>query len=83
MFAYGTASQLLLDAPFPEGAKTKRTFKWCDTIPGEWSPPKFGDDVLIKVGWTVILDENCLETEKGTWTFMVASYFETQVLVIL
>ena len=59
----GQPANCFSDAPFPEGAKTKRTFKWCDTIPGEWSPPKFGDDVLIKVGWTVILDENCLETE--------------------
>ena len=42
-----------------------REFKWCDTIvfdDGEWKPPGEGDDVVIKAGWTVVLDSECNET---------------------
>eukprot|EP00941_MAST-03F_sp_MAST-3F-sp1_P003352 g3352.t1 len=49
--------------PFPEGDPVHREFKWCDVVDGVWNPPKFGDDVLIKAGWTVILDGDCLETQ--------------------
>ena len=42
-----------------------REFKWCDTIvfdDDEWKPPGEGEDVVIKAGWTVVLDSECNET---------------------
>jgi len=47
--------------PIPEVDPEPKTFSWCDSNE-VWSPPAFGDDVMIKAGWTVILDETCLVT---------------------
>ena len=47
--------------PAPEVDPEPKTFSWCESNE-VWSPPAFGDDVTIKAGWTVILDETCLVT---------------------
>jgi hypothetical protein len=61
----GKPSNCFSGAPSPEKATQEREFHWCDTIDGVWAPPAFGDDVLIKAGWTVYVGMNssCLETQ--------------------
>ena len=44
----------------PERSERKK-FRWCETTE-EWSPPAFGEDVVIKAGWIVVLDGECLTT---------------------
>ena len=46
----------------------EKTFSWCDTsAEKEWKPPKDGEDVQIRRGWTVLIDKNCPVTAKLRW----------------
>ena len=46
----------------------EKTFSWCDTsAEKEWRPPKDGEDVQIRRGWTVLIDKNCPVTAKLRW----------------
>ena len=59
----GKPANCFTNEPAPEVSTEPREFKWCETVPGIWTPPAFGDDVLIKAGWVVRLGPDCLETE--------------------
>ena len=49
-------------------ASAEKIFSWCDTkADPNWKPPKDGEDAIIKRGWTVVLDKNCLATANLRW----------------
>ena len=59
-------------------------FTWCTNNPADedgnpygWTVPRNGEDVVIKEGWTVILDETCTRTNKVA---NVAIYGELKVV---
>jgi hypothetical protein len=58
----GKPANCFSNEPAPEISTEPREFKWCETVPGIWTPPAFGDDVIIKAGWTVRLGPDCLQT---------------------
>ena len=49
--------------PTPTSDPEPKEFSWCETT-DYWTPPAFATDVVIKAGWTVILDNSCLKTNE-------------------